>query len=101
MGDAAGGFSKGLIDRGHLTKRFVLNPFDLRGTGLAYDDVAKQLAKMTGRTIGTVKAALQNGTVKLTDGIAALEATVKAVLATLPNASFWHCPSKSVGPKKT
>jgi hypothetical protein len=77
MGEAAGGILKGLIDRGHLSKRFVLNPFDLRGTGLAYDDVAKQLSKLTGRTIGTVKAALINGQVKLTDGIAALEGAVK------------------------
>ena len=94
MGDAAGGILKGLIDRGHLTKRFVLNPFDLRGTGLAYDDVAKQLAKMTGRTIGTVKAALQNGTVKLTDGIAALEAAVKARFGDLAKRQLLALPEQ-------
>lgn len=77
MGDAAGGILKGLIDKGHLTKRFVLNPFDLRGTGLKYEEIAKQVAKMTGRTIATAKGALLNGQVKLTDGIAALEAAVK------------------------
>ena len=94
MGDAAGGILKGLIDRGHLTKRFVLNPFDLRGTGLAYDDVAKQLAKMTGRTIGTVKAALQNGQVKLTDGIAALEAAVKSRFGDLAKRQLLALPEQ-------
>lgn len=94
MGDAAGGILKGLIDRGHLTKRFVLNPFDLRSTGLAYDDVAKQLAKMTGRTIGTVKAALQNGTVKLTDGIAALETAVKARFGDLAKRQLLALPEQ-------
>lgn len=77
MGEGAAGILKGLIDRGKLTKRFTLNPFDLRGTGLEYNNVAKELSRLTGRTIGTVKAALFNGQVKLTDGIAALEAAVK------------------------
>lgn len=94
MGDAAGGILKGLIDRGHLSKRFVLNPFDLRSTGLAYDDVAKQLAKMTGRTIGTVKAALYNGQVKLTDGIAALEAAVKARFGDLAKRQLLALPEQ-------
>lgn len=94
MGEAAGGILKGLIDKGHLTKRFVLNPFDLRGTGLAYDDVAKQLAKMTGRTIGTVKNALYNGQVKLTDGIAALDAAVRAKFGDLAKRQLLALPEQ-------
>lgn len=94
MGDAAGGILKGLVDRGKISKRFVLNPFDLRGTGLAYDDVAKQLAKMTGRTIGTVKNALYNGQVKLTDGIAALDAAVRAKFGDLAKRQLLALPEQ-------
>lgn len=94
MGEAAGGILKGLIDRGALTKRFVLNPFDLRGTGLEFNDVAKELAKMTGRTIGTVKGAMQNGMVKLTDGIAALEAATKAKFGDLAKRQLIALPEQ-------
>ncbi len=94
MGEGAGGILKGLIDRGHLTKRFVLNPFDLRGTGVAFADVAKNLSKMTGQTIGTMKGALQNGRVKLTDGIQALEAAVKIKFGDLAKRQLLALPEQ-------
>jgi hypothetical protein len=94
MGEAAGGILKGLIDKGRLTKRFVLNPFDLRGTGLEFNDVAKELSRMTGRTIGTVKGAMQNGMVKLTDGIAALEAATKAKFGDLAKRQLLALPEQ-------
>lgn len=77
MGEGAAGILKGFIDRAKLTKRLTLNPFDLKGTGLEFNAVAKEISKLTGRTIGTVKNALINGTVKLSDGIKGLEAAVK------------------------
>lgn len=77
MGDAASGILKGLIDRGQLTKRFVLNPLDLKGTGIAFKNVARQLAKQMGIAVGAAEAALLNGQVKLSDGIAALDQAVK------------------------
>lgn len=92
MGEAAGGILKGLIDKGHVTKKFVLNPFDLRGTGLEFNDVAKQLVRMTGRTLGDVKGALQNGQVKLTDGIQALEAAVRAKFGDLAKRQLLALP---------
>jgi hypothetical protein len=95
MGEAAGGILKGLIDKGHLSKRFVLNPFDLRGTGLVYDDVAKQLAKKTNRTMGVVKAALYNGQVKLTDGIDALDAAVKEKFGDLAKRQLLAIPEQA------
>ena len=95
MGEAAGGILKGLIDKGHLSKRFVLNPFDLRGTGLEFNDVAKELSRMTGRTIGTVKGAMQNGMVKLTDGIAALEAATKAKFGDLAKRQLLALPEQA------
>lgn len=95
MGEAAGGILKGLIDKGHLSKRFVLNPFDLRGTGLAFDDVAKQLAAKTGRTVATVKGAMQNGMVKLTDGIEALEAAVKIKFGDLAKRQLLALPEQT------
>jgi len=94
MGDAAGGILKGLIDRGALTKRFVLNPFDLRGTGLVFDDVAKQLAAKTGRTVAAVKGAMQNGMVKLSDGIEALEAAVKVKFGDLAKRQLLALPEQ-------
>jgi hypothetical protein len=94
MGDAAAGTLKGLVERGALTKRFVLNPFDLRGTGIAFDDVARQLTKMTGRTLGTVRGALQNGQVKLADGIVALEAAVKLRLGDLAKRQLIALPEQ-------
>jgi len=78
MGSAAGNTIKGLIDRGVDTKRFWLGAFDLKGTGLARGDVAKQLAKQMGIAVGAAAGALQNGTVKLEDGIKAMDAAVEA-----------------------
>ena len=49
---------------------------------------------MTGRTIGAVKAALQNGTVKLTDGIAALGAAVKARFGDLAKRQLLALPEQ-------
>ncbi len=94
MGEAAGGILKGLIDKGHLTKKFTLNPFDLRGTGLEFNDVAKELSKLTGRTVGTVKGAMQNGMVKLSDGIQALEAAVKVRFGDLAKRQLLALPEQ-------
>lgn len=95
MGEAAGGILKGLVDRGALTKRFVLNPFDLRGTGLEFNDVAKELSRLTGQTMGTVKGAMQNGMVKLTDGIAAMEAAVKAKFGDIAKRQLLALPEQA------
>lgn len=95
MGDAAGGVLKGLVERGAMTNKFVLNPFDLRGTGIQYNDVARQLAKMTGRTVATVRAALQNGQVKLADGILALEAATKMRLGSLAKKQLLALPEQT------
>jgi hypothetical protein len=95
MGDAAGGVLKGLVEKGAMTNRFVLNPFDLKGTGIQYNDVARQLAKMTGRTVATVRAALQNGQVKLADGILALEAATKMRLGSLAKRQLLALPEQT------
>jgi hypothetical protein len=94
MGDAASGILKGLVDRGALTKKFALNPLDLRGTGLAFKDVARQLAKQMGIAVGAAEAALQNGQVKLTDGIAALDQAVKVRFGDLAKRQLVALPNQ-------
>lgn len=67
FGQQAGGAIQGLIDRATLARRGVLGALDLRGTGLAFADVAGALAKNAKASLGTAAAALQNGTVKVED----------------------------------
>ena len=92
MGAAAGSTLKGLIDRGVDTKRFWLGAFDLKGTGLARGDVAKQLAKQMKIAVGAAETALRDGTVKLDDGIKALDAAVEARFGALARKQMLALP---------
>lgn len=76
MGQAAGGALQGIIDRSRLAKRFLVNALDLQGTGIKIQDIAAAVAKRMGVSVGTAMAAIQNGQVKLADGIAALDDVV-------------------------
>jgi hypothetical protein len=78
MGQQVGGTIKGLIDRATLGKRFWLNALDLRGTGLAFNDVAKSLAKNMKIAVGAAASALRDGRVKLDDGVKALDDAMEA-----------------------
>lgn len=78
MGQQVGGTIKGLIDRATLGKRFWLNALDLRGTGLAFQDVAKALAKNMKIAVGAAASALRDGRVKLDDGVKALDDAMEA-----------------------
>ncbi len=76
MGASAGSTIKGLIDRGVDKKNFWLNALDLKGTGLAFKDVARALAKNMGVAVGAAESALRDGRVRLEDGIKALDRAV-------------------------
>jgi hypothetical protein len=78
MGQQVGGTIKGLIDRATLGKRFWLNALDLRGTGLAFKDVAKALAKNMKIAVGAAESALRDGRVQLDDGVKALDDAMEA-----------------------
>lgn len=78
MGEKAGGIIRDLTERGLLSKQFVLQPLDLRGTGLAFRDVARELAKNMNISVGAAEAALRNGQVRLEHGAKAMDQAVQA-----------------------
>jgi hypothetical protein len=76
MGQAAGGALQGIIERSRLAKRFLVGALDLQGTGIKIQDIAAAVAKRMGVSAQTALAALQNGQIRLADGIAALDDVV-------------------------
>lgn len=76
MGQAAGGALQGIIDRSRQAKRFLVSAVDLQGTGIKIQELAQAVGKRLGVSAQTALAALQNGQVKLADGIAALDDVV-------------------------
>ncbi len=77
LGDEAAGKLQELVTRGRLTQRFAVNPLELQGSGLAFDDIAKSLAKNMGVGVDKARAALFEGRVKLSDGAKALRDAVE------------------------
>jgi len=77
MGDDAGGKLRELVDRGRLSQRFVVNPMELQGTGLQFDDIANALAEKMHIGVDKARKALFEGAVKLGDGAAAMRAAVE------------------------
>lgn len=77
MGDQAGAAIGDIIKRSKQFGRVSINPFELQGTGVRFDDVAAQLAKQL--KIGTAQArqALLMGTVGVDDAAKALRVTVE------------------------
>lgn len=100
MGQQAGNVLKGLIDRGVDTKRFWLGAFDLKGTGLARGDVAKALAKQMGIAVDAAALALQEGRVKLDDGIKALDAAVESRFGAIARKQMLAFPTQIERAKK-
>jgi hypothetical protein len=77
LGDDAGGKLRELVDRGRLSQRFYVNPLELQGSGLQFDDIAKELASSMHVGVDKARAALAEGRVKLGDGAAAMRAAVE------------------------
>lgn len=78
LGDSAGNKLREFVERGRLSQRMFISPQELQGTGLAFDDVAKQIAVSMGVGIDKARAALFEGRVKLGDGAKALRAAVES-----------------------
>lgn len=76
LGDAAGSKVKELVERSRMSKRFSVNPIELIGSGLKFDDIAKSLAKATGKGVQDAKKALVEGRVTMAQGAAALRDTI-------------------------
>jgi len=66
-----------LVERGRMTQRLQINPFELQGTGLRFDELAKEVAAGTHKTVAEARAALFEGRVPLGQGAAALRAAVE------------------------
>src|SRR5262245_36320547 len=88
MGQAAGSTLQGIADRARQARRFVLGFFDLQGTGLKLADVAAALAKRLNISFGAAQAAIQNGTVRVEDGLKALDAAVQAKFGKIAKAQL-------------
>ncbi|WP_437623391.1 hypothetical protein [Sorangium sp. So ce1151] len=88
MGSAAGSTLQGIATEAARTRVFMLNAFSLDGTGLKVRDVAAELAKRTGVSMRSAVTAIQNGRVKVADGLAALDAAVQAKFGKLAAAQM-------------
>lgn len=78
FGSSSGAAIKGLIDRAQLVRRGVLSPLELRGTGLAFNDVAAAIAKNFKISMAAAGAALRNGQIKVEDFTRALRDATRA-----------------------
>jgi hypothetical protein len=77
MGDQAGSTLRGLVERGRISQVFSVSPQELQGTGVAFDDLAKEIAAKMKVGVNDARAALFEGRVKLADGAAAMRAAVE------------------------
>lgn len=83
MGQAEGaglstltGKLKEVVTRGQMIGRMQLNPFEMMGSGLSFEEVAGQLAKQMHIGVDKARAELLTGVVKIDDGAKALEAAM-------------------------
>ena len=77
MGDEVGNQLGEIIKRGKQFGRVQINPFELQGTGLQFQDIAKELATQMHVTVGAAQTALFQGRVKIDDAAKALRTTVE------------------------
>jgi hypothetical protein len=77
MGDDVGNTIKDLITRGAQARRLQINPLELQGTGLKFQDIAAALATQMKVGVKEAQAALYEGRVKLDDGAKALRTAVE------------------------
>lgn len=77
MGTEAAGKIRGLVEAGRLSQRLFLNRESLVGTGVAFDEVAAQLAKSMKVGVADARAALAEGRVGLGVGAKALRDTIE------------------------
>lgn len=70
------GTLKGILEAAKISRRIVINRPELVGTGLSFDDVAKELAASMKIGVDQAKRALANGTVGVGAGAEALKNAV-------------------------
>lgn len=77
LGDQAGSKLQEFITRYQQMGVVQINPIEMMGTGLDFDDIAGALAKQMGVSIEKARAALATGQVKLGDGAKAMRKAVE------------------------
>ncbi len=77
LGDQAGGKLQEFLTRYQRMGVLQINPMEMIGTGLDFDDIAGALAKQTGVGIDKARAALATGQVKLGDGAKAMRTAIE------------------------
>ncbi|MBX3218920.1 MAG: hypothetical protein KF795_00290 [Labilithrix sp.] len=77
LGDDAGAKLRELVERGRLSQRFYVNPLELQGTGIAFDDLARSLGEKMKGGVAAARQALREGRVSLENGAAALRTAVE------------------------
>lgn len=83
LGDEAGGKLQEFLTRYQRMGIMQINPLEMIGTGLDFDDVAGALAKEMGTSIEKARAALATGQVKLGDGAKAMRKAIEDKFAGL------------------
>lgn len=79
----AGEQIKAIIERAKNFGRISIDPFELQGSGISRDDVAKQLAARLKIGVNEARQALALGRVSIADGAAAIRAAVEAQFGNL------------------
>lgn len=77
MGDDVGKSFQDIVTRGAMFNKFRLNPLELQGSGVQFNDVASQLAKNLNIGVAKAKLALTQGQVPLDAGAKALRQVVE------------------------
>lgn len=77
LGDQAGGKLQEFLTRYQRMGVLQINPMEMLGTGLDFDDIAGALAKQMGVGIERARAALATGQVKLADGAKAMRSAIE------------------------
>lgn len=77
VGDSAASKLRELVERGRLTQRFVVNPLELQGSGLKFEELAQALATQMRVGVAQARKALVEGRVPLGDGAKALRKAVE------------------------
>ena len=77
MGDDVGSQIGEIVKRSKTFGRLRIDPFELQGTGLHFEDIAAQLAKNTKIGVDKAKAALFEGRVGIDEGAKALRDAIE------------------------
>lgn len=95
MGDDVGNTLRDIITRGQTWNRFQLNPLELQGKGISFQDVAGELAKNLKVGVGAAQQALFTGTVTIDQGAKALRQAVEKNFSKINDAKLLSLDSQT------